>query len=83
MFIQQLSVFVENRPGRLADVLEVLAAEDFDYSVAPEEHRIIRRGYDGLWNPAPYFVGSRQGRKGSEGKRVYREVYRSPRRGCT
>ena len=30
MFIQQLSVFVENRPGRLVDVLEVLAAEGLD-----------------------------------------------------
>ena len=30
MFIQKLSVFVENRPGRLVDVLEVLAAEGLD-----------------------------------------------------
>ena len=30
MFIQQLSVFVENRPGRLVDVLEVLASEGLD-----------------------------------------------------
>lgn len=30
MYIKQISVFVENRPGRLADITEVLASNDID-----------------------------------------------------
>lgn len=30
MYIQQISIFVENRPGRLADITQLLAEKDID-----------------------------------------------------
>lgn len=48
MNVKQISVFVENKKGRLAEITKALADNKIDISCA------FNRRYDRFWNSSPY-----------------------------
>ena len=64
MIIPQLSVFLENKSGRLTEVLEVLGEENI--KISPECCRHI-----GVWNTEANSIGSSKGKNIAQKPVIY------------